>query len=114
MVEAAPAVIAWSGNQSTLHGIAVDVADHLGAVMLPANAAVEIRWLPELFMMTSQFARSHLLQRLKELRQENRWRLVDEQMQMLGHQNVGVDPCLMPLARPFKDCLHCLTDARCG
>ena len=114
VVEAAPGIIAWRSNQSTLQRIAVDVADRLGAVMFAANAAVEIAGLPELFTMTSQFARSHLFQRLEELRQENRWRLVDEQVHMLGHQDARVDPCLMPLARPFKDRLHCLPDARCG
>jgi hypothetical protein len=33
---------------------------------------------------------------------EDRWRLVDEQMDVLGHEDVGVNPGLMSCARQFE------------
>ena len=80
----------------------MNVADHLGSSGLPADVAVIIALLPELFALASQFARGGLLEDFEKLGNEDRWWLVHEQMDVFGHQNVCVDPCLMPGPRPFQ------------
>jgi len=76
------------------------------------DVAVKVTFLPELFSLASQFARSHLLYSLEKLGHEGHRRLVDEQMDVLGHQNVGVDPRLMACASQFQYGLECVHGAR--
>ena len=74
----------------------MDVAYHFRASLFTTDVAVKVAFLPELLALTSQFARSDLLYGFEKLGHEDRWWLVDEQMYVLGHQYVGVDPRLMP------------------
>jgi hypothetical protein len=76
------------------------------------DVAVKVAFLPELLALTSQFARSDLLYCFEKLGHEDRWRLVDEQMDVLGHQDVGVDPRLMSCASQFQYGLHCVLGVR--
>jgi hypothetical protein len=96
MVEAAPSIFTRRSNKSTLDGVAMDVSDHLGPGRLAADIRVKIARLPELASIASELARGDLLERLEELRHQNRERLVDEQTYVLRHQDVGVNPRLMP------------------
>jgi len=80
----------------------MDIAGHFGAGLLSADIAVVIAGLPELFARSSQLARSHLLDGLEKLRQYNLRRFIDKQMDMLGHQDVGVNSRTMPCARMFE------------
>ena len=73
----------------------MDVSNHLGPRVLATDVRVKVTWLPELLPITSQFARSGLLERLEKLRQENGWWLVDQQVKMFRHQHVCVNPGLM-------------------
>ena len=77
------------------------------------DVAVKVAFLPELLALASQFARCNLLAGFKELGHENRWRFVDKQMDVLGHEDVSVDPRLMPRASHFQYCLHDLLGLRC-
>jgi hypothetical protein len=63
---------------------------------------------PELLLLASQFARSDLLHSFEKLGHEDRWGLVDEQMDMLRHQNVGIDPRLMSRTSQFQYGLNCV------
>ena len=77
----------------------MDVADHVGTGLLTVDVAIVVAFLPKLLARSSQLARSDLLDGFEKLRQQNpRW-LVDEQVNMLRHQNVGVNPRLMSSAR---------------
>ena len=77
------------------------------------DIAIKVTLLPELFALTPQFARSDLLYRLKKLGHKDRWWLIDEQMDVLGHQNVGVDPRLVPCTSQFQYGLNCVLGVRC-
>src|SRR5580658_5509249 len=97
--KARPWPVFWFLHESALDRIAMDVADHFGAGLLSVNITVVVALLPELLARSTQLARSPLLARLTQLRQQNPRRLVAEQLNMLGHQNVGVTPRQMPCAR---------------
>jgi len=90
----------------------MDVAGHLGAGLLTMDVAVVVAILPELLALASQFARGHLLQYLEKLRQQNLWRLIHEQVHMLGHQDISIDPRLVPCARLFQHNLNSLPGDR--
>jgi hypothetical protein len=90
----------------------VNVAYHFGANIFATNVAVKVAFLPELLALASQFARSDLLYGFEKLGHEDRWWLVDEQMYVLGHQDVGVDPRLMSCTSRFQYGLNCLPGAR--
>lgn len=112
MLEAAPLVVAGRCDQSALHRVAMNVADHFGASLFPMDVAVKVAFLPELLVTASQFARRDLLYGFEKLGHEDRRRLIDEQMDVLGHQDVGVDPCLMPCASQFQYSLNCVLGVR--
>ena len=80
----------------------MNVTYHFGASIFTMDVAVIITLLPELLVLPSQFARRHLLYGFKKLGHENRWWLVDEQMDVLRHQDVGVNPRLMSCACQFQ------------
>ena len=99
-------------HQPTLHRISVDVPDHFGAGCFASYVAVKIAILPEPFAISLQFAGSGLLQGLQKLRHKDRRRLVDEQVDVLGHQDVSVDPGLMMPPNPFQNGLDGVFRAR--
>jgi len=80
----------------------VNVADHIGASFFTMDVAIEVTLLPELLALSFQFARSDLLDGFEKLGKDDRWWLVDEQMNVLGHQDVGVDSCLMSCTSLFQ------------
>jgi hypothetical protein len=84
----------------------MNVSYHFRTGFFAMNIAVKVAFLLELLAQAFQFARSDLLEGFEKLSQEDgRW-LVDEQMDVLRHQDVGVDPRLMPRARHFQYGLH--------
>jgi hypothetical protein len=56
----------------------MNVTYHFGASSFSMDVTVKVAFLPELFVVPSQFARGDLLYGLEELGHENRWWLVDE------------------------------------
>jgi hypothetical protein len=90
----------------------MDVAYHFGASLFTMDIAVKVAFLPELLTLTSQLARGDLLYGFEKLGHEDRWRLVDEQMDVLGHQDVGVDSRVMSLTSQFQYGLNCVLGVR--
>src|ERR1035437_3246573 len=90
----------------------MNVPYHFGASLFTMDVAVKVAFLPELLVLTSQFTRSNLLYGFEKLGHEDRWWLVDEQMDVLGHQDVGVDPRLMSCASQFQYGLNCVLGVR--
>jgi hypothetical protein len=90
----------------------MDVTDHFGASLFTTDIAVKVAFLPELLALASQFARSDLLYGFEKLGHEDRWWLVDEQMDVLGHQDVGVDSRLMSRTSLFEYGLDYILGAR--
>jgi hypothetical protein len=90
----------------------MNVAYHFGASIFTTDVAVVLAFLPELLALASQFARSDLLYGFEKLGNEDQWWLVDEQMDVLGHQDVGVDPRLMPCTSQFQYGFNCVLGAR--
>jgi hypothetical protein len=91
----------------------VDISNHLGPGCLATDVRVKVTGLPELPAIASQFARSHLLERLQKLRQQNGWRLVDQQVNMFRHQHVSVNPGLMTRPSLFQNGFDCFFGPRC-
>jgi hypothetical protein len=80
----------------------MNVTYHFRAGIFTTDVTVKVAFLPELLMLASQFARSDLLYGFEKLGHENRWWLVDEYMDVLGHQDVGVNPRLMSCTSQFQ------------
>src|ERR1035438_2816282 len=91
----------------------MNVTYHFCAGSFTTDVAAKVAFLPELLARTFQFARCDLLYGFEKLGHEDRWWLVDEQMDVLGHQDVGVDPCLMSCASQFQYGLNCVLGVRC-
>jgi len=89
----------------------MDVAYYFGASLFTMDVAVKVEFLPELLALTSQFARCDLLYGLEKLGHENRWWLIDEQMDVFWHQDVGVGSRLMSRASQFQCGLDCVLGA---
>lgn len=59
-----------------------------------------------------QFAGSDLLERFEELRYEDERRLVDQQVDVFGHEHVGINPGLMTRAGLLQDGFYRFLGAR--
>jgi hypothetical protein len=90
----------------------MNIADHLGASRFTANITVKVAFLPELLALASQLTRSDLLYGLEKLAQEDRGRFVNEQMDVLRHNDIGVDPRLMPCTSLFQHNLESVLGIR--
>jgi len=73
--------------------------------MLATDARIEVTGLPELVPIPSQLAGTPLLYNLHELRQQNPGRLVDEQVDVLGHKHVRINSRFVTCPGLFQDCL---------
>ena len=113
MAKAAPLVLLRRCHQASLHRVSVNVPDDFGAGCFTPYIAVKITSLPEPFAITFQSAGNGLLQGLQKLGQQDRWWLVDEQVDVLGHQDVSVDSGLMTCTNPFQNSLDCVLGVRC-
>ena len=76
------------------------------------DVAVKVAFLPKFLALTSQLTRSDLLHSLKKLGHEDQWWLVREQMDVLGHQDVGVNHRLVACPGLFQYGLHCALKTR--
>jgi hypothetical protein len=99
VVETAPAVFFRGADQSAFDRVSMDVPDHLGAFFFSTHVAVVVALLPEVFAIAFQASGGLLLQGFQPLCKQDGRRLVDEQMDVLRHQDVGIDPGLMPEAK---------------
>ncbi len=76
----------------------MDISDDFGPGCFAMDVRIKITVLPELRAIASQFARSDLFERLQKLSQQNLRRLVDQQVDMLRHQDISVHPGLVTRA----------------
>ena len=81
----------------------MDISDHFGPGSFAMDVRVKITGLPKLPAIASQLAGSDLLERLQKLRYEDGGRLVDQQVNIFGHQHVGVNPGLMTRPGLFQN-----------
>jgi hypothetical protein len=78
----------------------VDVLEHFGESVFAADVAVEVPVLPELLAGPFELSGCRLFEGFEELGEEDVRRLVDEEMDVLRHEDVGIDtgfvaePCL--------------------
>lgn len=87
--EAAPGVVLAAGDEASLDRVAVDATDHFGARFLAGDVAVEVAGLPELVAEALEGAGGGLLEGLDPLVEQDAWGLVDEEVDVLGHEDVG-------------------------
>ena len=78
------------------------------------NVCVEIAALPEVFAFAPEPTGGGLLEGLEELAEQNFRRLVDQQMHVLGHENVGIDAGAVALAGLFEESFRDVLCHRCG
>lgn len=93
--EAGPRPLLGLCDQAALDRIAVDIAEHVGAGIVATDVAVVVTRLPKLHSRSAQLARGDLFDGFEKLSNEDGRRLVHQQMNMLRHQDVSVDSCLM-------------------
>ncbi len=91
MGEAAPGVVFGAGDEASFDRVAVDVPDDLGAGVFAGDVAVEVAGLPELVVGALELAGGGLLEGLDPLVEQDARGLVDEEVDVLGHEDVGVD-----------------------
>ena len=90
----------------------MDIADDFGEGLLSVDVTDVVAFLPELLARSSQLARSDLLDGFEELGQQDLRRLIDKQVNMLWHQDVGVNARMMPCMRLFQNGLDRLSGSR--
>lgn len=91
---AAPWVVFGAGGEASFDWVAVDVLDDFGHVFA-GDVAVEVAGLPELVAGSFELAGGGLFEGFEELGEQDSGWLVDDEMDVLGHEDVGVDAGLM-------------------
>jgi hypothetical protein len=94
--------------------VAVNVLEHFGESFFAADVAVEVAVLPKLLAGTSKLSGRRLFEGFEELSEQDVLGLVDEQMDVLGHEDVGIDTGFMAEPGPFEDGLDDVLGLRAG
>jgi hypothetical protein len=102
MTEAAPRVVVGMGDQAALDGVSVGIPDYLGAGFT-ADVSVPVAVLPELFAVAFELAGGGLFEDLDPLVERDLWGFVDEDVDVLGHEDVSVDAGIMPSTGALED-----------
>ena len=89
--EAAPGVVFGAGDEASFDRVAVDITSDLRAGYFAGDVAVEVAGLPELVAGAFEGAGGELLEGLDPLIEQDGRGLVDEEVDVLGHEDVGVD-----------------------
>ena len=89
--KAAPRVVFRAGDEASLDRVAMDVTDDFGAGFFAGDVAVEVAGLPELVAGAFELTGGSLLEGLDPLVEQDVRGLVDEEVNVLGHEDVGVD-----------------------
>jgi len=106
MTIAAPWILLWAVDETPFDRIAMDVLNHLGEGFFAANVFVKVTNLPEPIERAFEATRCHLLEGLYKLCEKNPGRLVDEKMNVFGHQNVGIDSGIVSCAGLLQNGFH--------
>jgi hypothetical protein len=94
--------------------VAVNVLEHFGESFFAADVAVKVTVLPKLLAGTSELSRRRLFEGFEELSEQDVRGLVDEQMDVFGHEDVGIDTGLVAEPGPFEDGLDDVLGFRAG
>ena len=106
VVEAAPAIVFGFGDEASGDWVAVDVLDFLDSFLVGVDVEVVVTALPELFLVGGfEFAGGQLFEDLKEGCDGADCRFVCEEMDVLGHEDVGRDTEALLFAGLFEDSL---------
>ena len=76
------------------------------------DSAVKVVLLPEPLSIALEFAGGSLHEGLQKLRHNDRRRLIHQQVDMLGHQDVGVDSSPMACPNLLQKGLDCVLRPR--
>jgi hypothetical protein len=106
VVEAAPAIVFWLCDQATLYRVAMDVAELFDLFLRTGDIEVVIATLPELLLVGwLEFPGGELLEDLEEGGEGVEGWFVGEQVDMLGHEDIGRDEEALLPARLFQESL---------
>jgi hypothetical protein len=100
--KAAPRPVLRLLDQPTYNGIAVHVSKLFDALVAGMHVEVVVARLPELLALALQELGRLCLQDVQRHGERMQFRLGDEKMNMLGHQDVSEDPELVPPAQAFE------------
>jgi hypothetical protein len=105
MVVAAPRILFRAFHEASFDWVAMDVPDYFRSSRFAANVCVEVAGLPELLDGALESPRCHLLEGLEKLTKQYIWGLVEKQMDVLEHENVGVNAGAVTRAGLFENFL---------
>jgi hypothetical protein len=103
VVEAAPAVVFGAGDEAAGDGVAVDVADFFHEFAGGEGVEVVVAGLPELFASAFEEFGGLAFDYSKEGGEGVFLRLAGEKVNVLGHEDVGVDDEVMGVPGLFDD-----------
>ncbi len=106
MQEAAPWPLFGTLAQSALYRIAMNIPQFLHELLMVAHIEVIIAWLPEVLCPGDQSPRNALLQALDGRSQRLMRRLTQQQMNMLGHDDVAIDADQILTPHSLQSCLE--------
>lgn len=109
MVEAAPTVVFGVEDEAAFDQVAVDVLELFDILIVAGDVEVVVAALPELFLVGGfELAGGQLLEDLQEGGYGACRRFVGEEMDVLGHENVGGYAEVLLFAGLFEDLLDCI------
>jgi len=103
VVEAAPAVVFGVGDESAVYGVAVDVADLLYELARCEGVEVVVTGLPELFAGAFEEFGGFAFDDSEEGGEGVGFWFAGEEVNVLGHEDVGVDGEVVGVPRLFDD-----------
>jgi hypothetical protein len=104
--KAAPFPIFRTGAKLLLYRIPVNIAKLLNKLIVRPDVEIVIPLLPEMRGLSNQPPRYALFQRLDRIGKRAALRLAQQQMHMVGHDNVGVDTKIKAASDPLKSSLE--------
>jgi hypothetical protein len=103
VAEAAPRPILRVLDQTSFHGIAVDVAQFFYSLLLAPHVEIVVSGLPERTAFGwTELVRRVLLEHLQRYREGMAFRFADQQVDVFGHDHVAADEESVPTAHAFE------------
>jgi hypothetical protein len=103
MAVAAPLPVFWAFNEATCDGIAMEVFELLDVLVMSKDVEVVVAGLPELAMIAFEELGGFRFEDVERCRQGVSSGFGEEQVNVLGHEDVAEDVELVALAKSFED-----------
>jgi hypothetical protein len=105
--EARPGPVGGGGDEATFYWVVVDVMDGFEIGVFAADVSVVVAGLPEVVPGALELTGGLLLEGFHELIEWDGFGFVDEEVDVLGHEDVGIDAGLVAGSGLFEDLFDC-------